>query len=238
MFSYSEFTQFVKNDGLAKQNRFYINIAMPALTGESGIDFTSAGSKSRNLHLLCKSVNIPGVNIVTAPIRDFGETFEAPYDRTFSDATISFYVDRGMYVRKFFDDWINTIQSPDSRELGYYNSVVSREVSVYVLDKKSNATFVITMYDVHPKSISSGLSLDQGANDIMTMDVSLSYHYYKTKLVTQNSPEGQITNTYSSDSTGPSALYYNDFFGYQNAVEQTQGANTSVGAPVLGGEAY
>lgn len=232
MFSYSEFKEFVKKDGMALQNRFYINIAMPVLSGESSIDFNSSGPKSKNLHLLCKSVSIPGVNIVSAPIRDFGETFEAPYDRTFGEATLSFYVDRQMYVRKFFDDWINTIQNPDTREIGYYKSYISKEVSVYVIDKMNRVTYSLTMYDAHPKSISNGLSLDQGVNDVMTIDVSLAFHYYKTKLLSQNSSDGQITNIYSEDNTGPSELYINDFFGFQNSVEQTPGALTTVGAPV------
>lgn len=230
MFSYQEFLQTVKSDGLARQNRFFINIAMPALTGESAIDFQSAGLKNRNLHILCKSVNIPGVNVAATPQRDYGETFEAPYDRTFADAQFTFYVDRGMYVRKFFDDWINTIQNPDTRELGYYNSYVSKVINVFVMDKMSRITYMVQLYDAHPKTIGA-LSLDQASNDVMTMDVSMAFHYYKTIIIDQPDPEVSGKNPYSEEILSPSGFANNDFFGTQNAFEEVSGAFTNVGSP-------
>jgi hypothetical protein len=202
MFNYDEFKSAIKQDGLAKQNRFYIELAMPALSGESAILFGDAGANNRNLHMFCKSVNLPGVNVTTVSQRETGETFEIPYDRNFSGVTLSFYVDRNLYVRKFFDDWVNSIQNPETRVMGYYKDFVSSALTICVLDKQDRVNYIVVLYDVHPKQVGT-LSLDQGSNETMTLDVTLEYHYYRTFIVPQSStspagstvPQSQLMTT-------------------------------------------
>ena len=180
MFTYSDFVSFVKTDGLSRQNRFYITISPFKNTGPSAALFgVGSGDAKRNLHMLCKSVNLPGVNVATSQVRYTGEVIEVPYDRTFGALTMTFYVDRQMIVRKFFEDWINSIQNTKTRSMGYYDEYVSKTVIITVVDKQDNTTFDFILYDVHPKSIGN-LSLDQGNNDVMTLDVEFDYHYYET----------------------------------------------------------
>lgn len=181
MSSYADFVQFVKNDGLARQNRFSVTFALPALSGPTSGIFSAAGQNMRSLSLMCKSVSVPGINIVTAPYRIIGETFEVPYDRSFSGATLSFYMDKNMYFRQFFDDWINTIQDKETRNLGYYKEIVSPEMTIDVLDRMNNINYTIILKDVFPKTIGA-LELDQGSNDTMVLPVTFDYHYYETKL--------------------------------------------------------
>lgn len=163
--SYTKFLARVRADGLARQNRFWVNIgAAPVLIGE-------------DLTLLCKSVNVPGVSFSTAPVRTIGEVIEAPYDRNFSPATLTFYVDRQMIVRRIFDDWVEKIQNSYTRVFGWYNEFIAPQMEIYVDNRQDESIYKMTLYDAHPKSI-GGLNLDQGANDIMTFDVTFDYRYY------------------------------------------------------------
>lgn len=187
MFSYKEFIAKIKSDGLARQNRFFITIALPKFAADKAAKYN--GNGLRDIHLLCKSVNVPGVNVSTNPIRMTGEQFEVPYDRTFSAATFTFYVDRAMIVREFFDDWVTTVQDHQTRTIGWFDDFISPYIVITLQDKMSKSTYMMILYEAIIKSVSN-LSLDQGANDPMTLDVSIDYHYYATWNL--NSPVGSV----------------------------------------------
>lgn len=172
MISYKNFAAEVKKTGLAVQNRFELLIATPAMF---------AGNNEL-VSVLCKSFNLPGVNIVTAPEKIIGESIEIPYDRTFSDATLTVWVDSKFNTRDYFERWVQAIQNYDSRILKYYDEYVSKEVTVKVLDKAEKARYSVVLYDAHPKSIGP-LSLDNENPALMSFDVTMGYHYYKMKTV-------------------------------------------------------
>ena len=184
MFTFDDFRTKVRSDGLARQNRFYISISPPNLDGETARLFSGSSQELRDLHLLCKSVSIPGVTVATAPVRYTGEQFEAPYDRTFGAATFTFYVDRKMLVRKFFEDWVFTIQNHQTRALGWYKDFTAPSIVVYVCDRQSRAVYAHVLYDAHIKTVGN-LQVDQSTNDVMTFDATIDYHYSASTLIDQ-----------------------------------------------------
>lgn len=225
MFRYSEFVQTIKKDGLARQNRFFINIALPGLVGEFANLYSNGSEQFRRVNMFCKSISFPGISFSTSPIRNHGEVFEAPYDRNFQGLNATFYVDRNMYVRKFFDEWVDSIQNPDTRDFNYYKDFVSSEITLYVLDSFERVNYVVMFFDVHPKSIGA-LSLDQGANDNMTLDIQFDYHYYKTFVVDQVPTESTPGyDQYQYSGTGSSTI----------PNEKTSGVSYRQPAPVEGG---
>ena len=189
MFTFDDFRAKVKQDGLARSNRFYISIAPPNLKGESARLFGGASQELRDLHLLCKSVNIPGVSLLTAQLRLTGEQIEIPTDRAFAPATFTFYVDRKMIVRKFFDDWMFTVQDFNTRAMGWYQDFIAPSIVVYTCDRQSRAVYAIVLYNAKIKSIGN-LQLDQQTNDVMTFDATIDYHYYLTILIDQPDIDG------------------------------------------------
>jgi hypothetical protein len=227
MFSFHDFKAKIKEDGLSRQNRFYVTIAMPNLVGSAARILGSTGSAPlRDLHLLCKSVSIPGVNVATSPVRTTGEVFESPYDRNFAPATFTFYVDRKMIVRQFFDDWVNTVQNPQTRELGWYDGFKSSEISVYVVDRTASESYQITLYDAVIKSVGS-LSMDNADSGVMILDATIDYRYYTTRLFASDDQRADAssvarnpTNLFD-DSLGVFGFnltnFADDFNGFQQA---------------------
>lgn len=229
MFSIKEFLGFTKNDGLSRQNRFYTMITQPYL-------MTAGTEEMRKISLLCNSVSVGGVNVSSTPVRITGEVIEVPYDRTFSGATLTFYVDRQMYIRKFFEDWVNNIQAYNTRILNYYDDYISPVIEIYNLDKKNRMTFGMFLWDVFPKTIGP-LSLAFSNNDIMTFDVTFDYRYYTTEIIeTPNTSEpSDITNKISDVSsplpgmqTGIPNFTQNPIAGLTN-ITPNIGANTTTG---------
>lgn len=170
MFSYDQFKSQIAKEGLARQNRFEVLISPP--------NFYPA--ENEKISLYCQSVSIPGVNVASDAVRLMGEVVEIPYDRTFSGANMSFYVDSRMDVRKYFDDWINEIQNTVRRTFSYPDDFKSREIKVTVLKLDDTPVYSITMYDAFPKSLGQ-LSLSNDSTGVMTFDVSFDYRYYTTE---------------------------------------------------------
>ena len=247
--SYREFLAQIKDTGVAKQNRFHISLPRPNKLEGTGIGaslFSSANSTNRMLHLMCKSVVVPGMTIATQPLRLTGEAIEIPYDRTYGAATISFYVDRNFYVRQFFNDWLDTIQSPKTRILSYYDDIVTN-IQIFVESVDGQTRYKQILHEALPKSVGE-LTLDHANNDLMVIDVTFDYRFYETSLLSDGSNGangigdtrggGQqrtpvdISDLFSgrssfngsdSDYEKLVSFYKNDIHGFQQAVSSTQG---------------
>jgi hypothetical protein len=228
--NYDQFKTKVKNDGLARQNRFFIIFGAPAIKGEGAAFFNS---KLRDAFLLCKSVSVPGVNVASADIFTTGETTHAPYDRNFGEASFTFYVDRNLYLRKLFEVWIDSIQSPDTRQVGWYNDFKT-DITIAILPRsETGSVYFMTLYDCYPKQIGT-LSLDNGNNDVMTLDITMEYRFYKTQTndyIDQMYHSGnQDSFTYKQESNNvKSEPGKQDSFTYIAEKNRLPGTNTSSG---------
>ena len=194
-FSYSDFVAFVKEDGLSKQNRFYIELAVRT---------SMTQYRYRPAETLCKGVSIPSVQIASQPLRITGEVLEAPYDRTFSGASFQFYCDRKLSVKMFFDIWFNKIQSTNSRIVGYYSDFISPEIKVHVLDKNNTVNHTIILYEAYPKSIGT-LMVDHDSPTVMLLDVQFEYKYYDTEGVIGDTSTG-AADTIISDGIASTSI--------------------------------
>ena len=174
MFSYEQFKSRVKTAGLSRQNRFYVMISPPVSIGTTDL---------QTILLMCQTASVQGVSVTTAPVRTTGEQFEAPYDRAFSGASMTFFVDTNLKVRYFFDLWINSIQDPQTRTFGYAKDFKSPEIEIGVLKLDDSPSYKIKLYDAFPKSVGA-LSLSGDNNNVMTLDVQFDYKYYTTEIMT------------------------------------------------------
>ena len=171
MFSYNEFKSQIAKNGVARNNRFAVNISVPLQLTE--------GYDIKQLMLYCTSVNLSGVNISSDAVKLYGESIEVPYDRTFSGATFSFLMSPDLKEKKLFDDWIDLIQNPNNRTFGYMDDFKAEEISIQVLDLNDEYRYEVKLYEAFPKTIGN-LNLANDAAGVMSLDVSFDYRYYKT----------------------------------------------------------
>ncbi len=100
-FNLSQFIGAVREDSLARVNRFEVFINAPkSLTFKNK---SNAGAVS----LYCEMASLPPVNISTKSFKIFGPTYQRPFSAEYGGEGISltFHVDRDMQVKKFFDEW-------------------------------------------------------------------------------------------------------------------------------------
>ena len=160
----------VKNDGLARASRFNVILTPPA-------GFANGSFIDRDMILLCDHIDIPSTSLATNDINIYGEVRAMPYQRMYGETRISFYVDRDMTIKKFFDRWINLIINPKTRIQNYYDNYASTmEAVVNTVEEK--ATYKIVYNECYPVSIDA-VSLDYSSKDIMKLSVTMKYKYYE-----------------------------------------------------------
>jgi len=166
----NSFISKVKEDGLARNNRFLVCIS-PNSPWQQG-----PTSWLQDALLLCEQVQLPGTNFNTADMRTYGEIVKAPYERLYDDVNMSFYVDTSMRVKLLFDNWMMAIQNPGTRNFNYYDQYISN-ITIEVQDLKNQSRYAVQLREAYPKSIGT-IQLDQSNKDIMKLSVNFAYKYY------------------------------------------------------------
>lgn len=227
----NQFVSEVKKTGLAKQSKFGCIINMPNCLSNSSFNYNL-------MSLFCDTAQIPGLSLQTATTRTYGEIREMPYDRLYENIPLSFYLDRNMRIKNFFDEWMTCIVDPNTRHQNYYDNYTTSVVIVQY-DQNEKARYLVYLYEVYPKTISP-LNLDYSSNAVHQLQVSLNYKYWAHQTVTQDdladgtsnfndfgiastafnilgkfnpSLSGDLSNIYSI-----SSQYFNKFDDYQKKV--------------------
>jgi hypothetical protein len=171
-----QFIANIKNGGLSRSNRYVVNIAKP---------FAVDDVIYRQILLYCDQAQLPGVNYSTIQNRSYGEFREVPYEKLYGDVNMSFYVDKDLYVKEFFDKWINSIQDTNSRAFNYYDQYTTK-ISIDVQDLNDNSKYRVTLHECYPKTISP-IQLDYSAKDVMKMQVVMQFKYWESFLINSTS---------------------------------------------------
>lgn len=219
----NDFISNIKKEGLARQNRFTVTIA---------------GQNNPLVHLFCEQAILPSLSLASAPVRTWGESREAVYDRNFESATFSFLVDTNMEVKKYFDQWMDDIIDPTTRIVSYYDTYV-QDIYVQVQDTKDNDTYQVILYDAYPKTIGA-INLDNNSKDTMKIQVTFNYKYHINEQKITHRDESETKGGFNlpdpykisrqlgsylkgsiSNTTAGQDLYFSNFNQYQQNLNDS-----------------
>jgi len=173
-FNLTQFLGAIREDSLARVNRFEVFINPPS--GMIGKNRANAGAVS----LYCEMASLPPVNISTKSFKIFGPTYQRPFGAEYGGEGISmtFHVDRDMQVKRFFDDWTATVVDPDSGLVGFQEDYIST-IRLRQLDEQENVTYELELYEAFPRSVNL-LELNNSAqNQTHRLNVLFAYRYWK-----------------------------------------------------------
>ena len=214
-----DFISQIKTGALARNNRFAVVLTPPAAINPG---------KLQKILLFCDSVQLPGLNYSTVQNRTFGEFRETPYEKLYDALNMSFYVDNDLEVKRFFDDWMNTIQDPTTRTFNYYNNYTTK-MTIEVQDLNDKTRYELKLYECYPKNIGV-IQLDNSSKDIMKLQVTMQYKYWESDNYSVLADNQKI-------STNLIDAFRKNFTGFQESIGQTLGeaANFATGAVVTYG---
>ena len=180
-------------EGFARKARFYVNFNLPnGVSGETdeiqGFSTTTQlramnqDQNKRRVQAFCSEIAMPAREGAQKEIRHNGPVRKFVYDHTYSDITATFYTDKFMRERSFFEMWQKAAFSNSTHNMNYYNDYVA-PLDIFALgsfasrDERDDITYGVRLFECYPKTISD-VSFSHDANAIQTFTVTFSYRYW------------------------------------------------------------
>ena len=175
--------QINQGEGIARPNRYLVRFYLPQKY-KLGSGYTPVGDfdegvpkndmtsleMTRNVGMMCNKVTMPSRDINTKASMMYGPAREMPYAYSFpGNVEMTFYGDKFMRQRVFFEEWQKSIYNLETHNLNYYDDYVG-QVDIYQLgafesnDDRDRVTYAVRLYEVYPSTIGS-LEYSYGAND-------------------------------------------------------------------------
>jgi len=214
-------------EGFARKARFYAEFALPkgvsqeALFSEGFEDTSSAAlekqafpsqkdllaiqqANGRRVRAFCSNISMPEREMTTkevrhgnAPARNF------VYDMKSSGISATFYADKFMRERSYFELWQKSAMSTSSTfNTNYYDNYVAN-LNIFQLgqfasrQERDDITYGVQLIDCFPSKIGA-VEYSHDANNIQTIDVDFSFRYWinyfidKQGNIELGSPLGRI----------------------------------------------
>ena len=195
-----DFTSIIKKNGLMRTARYTVEMGRPEIMSR----FNYSSIDAETIAILCDQVQVPGLNYSTTANLSYGETREIPYTRLYDNITMSFYVDNDMLTKKYFDDWLLSIQNPVTRTFNYYNQYTT-DIIIKVEDLNNESPYAVKLVECYPKNISA-ISLDYSTRDVMKLSLTMAYKYWTSEFYSRKAYPVEYFNVvqpeFQSISTG------------------------------------
>lgn len=186
-----------------KPNMFVVDINFP-----TAVTARPDTTQKDLINLLCKSAALPASNLGVIEVPFRGRTVKIAGDRTFDTWTATFFNDKDMQIRGFFEKWLEDINShetnngklfrPSSGAEGYMATVVVKQMR----KDDTISGSVLRQYDLmhcFPTNVSQ-IDLAYDSNDqIEEFTVEFQYSYWKAGKPTN---AGTLASEVANNSTG------------------------------------
>ena len=196
-------------EGFQRKARFYVNFTLPnGVPDNVGIgiqtatqNFEAKGNEElqgfssrsqlramnqdqnkRRVQAFCSAIAMPSREGVQKEIRHNGPTRKFVYDYTSPEITATFYTDKFMRERTFFEMWQKAAFSNSTHNFNYYNDYVA-PLDIFALgqfasrQERDDITYGVRLFECYPKTISE-VSFSHDANEIQTFTVTFSFRYW------------------------------------------------------------
>ena len=174
----SEFLQTIGQG--VKPNMYLIDIQFPAALSKDQVEDQDL------VNLLCKSAALPGSNLGVIEVPFRGRTVKIAGDRTFDTWTATFFNDKDLKLRSFFEQWANSINTHDDNSSPLFKPNKSDgymgELVVKQLEKDATAGGAVlrqyTLLHCFPTNVSP-IDLAYDSNDqVEEFTVEWQYSYF------------------------------------------------------------
>jgi len=183
-----------------KPNMFAIDIVWPSDLGSGNA--SPSGDDKDLVDLLCKSAALPAsaLGVIEVPFR--GRTVKISGDRTFDTWSPTFFNDKDLKIRSYFEQWLETMNTHNGNNAPKFrpSTTDGYMATVRVKQLEKNATekgTILRQYTLHhafPTNVSQ-IDLGYDSNDqISEFSVEFQYSYWlANEPVASNITSGAAT---------------------------------------------
>tara|TARA_R100000093_G_scaffold2729_2_gene3370 strand:- start:2351 stop:2878 length:528 start_codon:yes stop_codon:yes gene_type:complete len=162
--------------GGARANQFKVTMPFPG--------FAQVGGETEDLAFLCRSTELPGMNVPSFGVLFRGRAIKIAGDRTIEDWAVTCYNDTDFKLRNAFERWSNGINNMTDNE-GLTNPA-DYQVDAFVdqLDRNGATIKSYTLRGVFPTVVAPiELTYDE-ATAIEEFAVTLAFQYFESNTTT------------------------------------------------------
>lgn len=142
-------------------------------------------NKASQVSMLAESISIPGRQLLSTEHRIFGTVRKMPYGVLYEDFTVTFICTNSMVERTFFDVWQQTIISPGSQYMEFYEnyvgSIIIQKISNNTEPNVGEKASKYVLQEAYPISIQSQ-ELSYGDTEYLKLTVQFAYSKWKSVL--------------------------------------------------------
>ena len=196
-------SQINMGEGVARPNRylvrFWLNSKLKTIQYGQDVqggpppkqrnDYYTNAEMLRNINMMCNKVTLPSRDINTTKHITYGPGREMPYAYSYpGNIDCTFYGDKYLRQRAFFEKWQTQIFSEDTHNMNYYDDYVGH-MDIYQLGAsggegdRDRITYAVRLEEVYPETIGS-IDYDYGANDqLINVPISLRYRKWRNLTI-------------------------------------------------------
>jgi hypothetical protein len=191
-FSLKQFQTEVRVRGLAKQNRFEIQMPTPNALGSK-----ITQNESRMINMFCESTSLPTQTIGVRTQRIYGPAYPRPVSTDYGGdgIALTFLIDQSMDIKNFFDAWLSMIVDPHQYFVHYQSDYVV-PIRISQLDNQDRVIYSVVLEDAFPRSVQMLEVNNSSQNSVHKLTVNFVYRRW--------TPVHRITDSIAyPDTLGP-----------------------------------
>lgn len=174
----TNFIETIKTNGVAKPSHFVVEFSRPAFFfSESNVSTDTLTM----VKLFCEGAAFPEMALATSTIKDYGVNREVVYDKMYGQLPLTFICDQGMYIRQFFDAWIQAIAPYRGGLFEYPAMYTAPSLTVYQLDAAKNKVYSVTFHNIYPKVLND-MQLNASSKDYHRFQVLFTYEHWESNV--------------------------------------------------------
>jgi hypothetical protein len=160
-------------------------------TGTSNNNDMESATMKRNVGMMCNKVTLPNRDVNTTDHRVYGPARQMPYAYSYSgQIECSFYGDKFLRQRTFFENWQKKIFSNVTHHMDFYDNYVGT-MDIYQLGSfsaeqdRDRTTYAVRLYEVYPQTVGS-IDYSYGATDTsVNVPITLNFRTWKNLTIDQ-----------------------------------------------------
>ena len=191
-----------QGEGVARPTRYLVVIQPPQklltneyddnyFTGISNNNDMESATMKRNVGMMCNKVTLPNRDVNTTDHRVYGPARQMPYAYSYSgQIECSFYGDKFLRQRTFFENWQKKIFSNVTHHMDFYDNYVGT-MDIYQLGSfsaeqdRDRTTYAVRLYEVYPQTVGS-IDYSYGATDTsVNVPITLNFRTWKNLTIDQ-----------------------------------------------------
>ena len=138
----------------------------------------AVGGFNRDYAMMCESLEFPGQNMMSsADTLRFGPQREFINGVTYGSIQAGFICSPDLREKRFFELWQQETMDMVTWEPKYYADYIGG-MKIYQLDRANNATYVVELFEVYPKTITAQDIGNATSDAYQTVTLELDFHHW------------------------------------------------------------